>query len=305
MRINMNIINTITIICLIFCFFTTDIIAQDKQVSQPTVMVVPYVDKANMKGTFEEALQEPSQRLAISIAEKALIDNGLKTLSFQTLLENERKDAAFQAGDGGDDAAKEDIRDILSRKSGADIRVELDLTTTGKASDGSFKVRQIISAIDPFTGQKLAQQDISTDQGLFFQDTAKVAQGLLSKVMRNFIDQMQLSFTDIVNNGRDYIIDVTIDQTSTVTMASTLGGTELGDILYDYFESKAFKANFSEPEKSKTKFKIERFKVALREPDGTPYRISKLERGLKSVLKTNQINADIRTTGGKMYVNIK
>ncbi|MFN4766682.1 MAG: DUF6175 family protein [Ignavibacteria bacterium] len=301
----MNIINTITIICLIFCFFTTDIIAQDKQVSQPTVMVVPYVDKANMKGTFEEALQEPSQRLAISIAEKALIDNGLKTLSFQTLLENERKDAAFQAGDGGDDAAKEDIRDILSRKSGADIRVELDLTTTGKASDGSFKVRQIISAIDPFTGQKLAQQDISTDQGLFFQDTAKVAQGLLSKVMRNFIDQMQLSFTDIVNNGRDYIIDVTIDQTSTVTMASTLGGTELGDILYDYFESKAFKANFSEPEKSKTKFKIERFKVALREPDGTPYRISKLERGLKSVLKTNQINADIRTTGGKMYVNIK
>lgn len=301
----MNIINTITIICLIFCFFTTDIIAQDKQVSQPTVMVVPYVDKANMKGTFEEALQEPSQRLAISIAEKALIDNGLKTLSFQTLLENERKDAAFQAGDGGDDAAKEDIRDILSRKSGADIRVELDLTTTGKASDGSFKVRQIISAIDPFTGQKLAQQDISTDQGLFFQDTAKVAQGLLSKVMRNFIDQMQQSFTDIVNNGRDYIIDVTIDQTSTVTMASTLGGTELGDILYDYFESKAFKANFSEPEKSKTKFKIERFKVALREPDGTPYRISKLERGLKSVLKTNQINADIRTTGGKMYVNIK
>jgi len=301
----MNIINTITIICLIFCFFTKDIIAQDKQVSQPTVMVVPYVDKANMKGTFEEALQEPSQRLAISIAEKALIDNGLKTLSFQTLLENERKDAAFQAGDGGDDAAKEDIRDILSRKSGADIRVELDLTTTGKASDGSFKVRQIISAIDPFTGQKLAQQDISTDQGLFFQDTAKVAQGLLSKVMRNFIDQMQLSFTDIVNNGRDYIIDVTIDQTSTVTMASTLGGTELGDILYDYFESKAFKANFSEPEKSKTKFKIERFKVALREPDGTPYRISKLERGLKSVLKTNQINADIRTTGGKMYVNIK
>ncbi len=301
----MNIINTITIICLIFCFFTTDIIAQDKQVSQPTVMVVPYVDKANMKGTFEEALQEPSQRLAISIAEKALIDNGLKTLSFQTLLENERKDAAFQAGDGGDDAAKEDIRDILSRKSGADIRVELDMTTIGKASNGSFKVRQIISAIDPFTGQKLAQQDISTDQGLFFQDTAKVAQGLLSKVMRNFIDQMQQSFTDIVNNGRDYIIDVTIDQTSTVTMASTLGGTELGDILYDYFESKAFKANFSEPEKSKTKFKIERFKVALREPDGTPYRISKLERGLKSVLKTNQINADIRTTGGKMYVNIK
>lgn len=301
----MNIINTIPIICLIICFFTTDIIAQDKQVSQPTVMVVPYVDKANMKGTFEEALQEPSQRLAISIAEKALIDNGLKTLSFQTLLENERKDAAFQAGDGGDDAAKEDIRDILSRKSGADIRVELDLTTTGKASDGSFKVRQIISAIDPFTGQKLAQQDISTDQGLFFQDTAKVAQGLLSKVMRNFIDQMQQSFTDIVNNGRDYIIDVTIDQTSTVTMASTLGGTELGDILYDYFESKAYKANFSEPEKSKTKFKIERFKVALREPDGTPYRISKLERGLKSVLKTNQINADIRTTGGKMYVNIK
>ena len=84
-----------------------------------------------------------------------------------------------------------------------------------------------------------------------------------------------------------------------------VGGTELGDVLYDYFESKAFKANFSEPEKTKTKFKIERFKVALREPDGTPYRISKLERGLKSVLKSNQINADIRTSGGKMYVNIK
>lgn len=305
----MSMINVVYIICLTIILVVPEIQAQDKQVSQPTVMVVPYVDKGNMKGTFEEALQEPSQRLAISIAEQAFIDNGLKVLSFQTLLENERKDAAFQTGDGGDDAAKEDIRDILSRKSGADIRVELDLTTTGKAADGSFKVRQIIFAIDPYTGQKLAQQQTPNPNenqlGWSFQDTAKIAQGQLSKVMRPFIDQMQQSFTDIINNGRDYIVDVTIDQTSNLTMASMVGGTELGDVLYDYFESKAYKTNFSEPDKTKTKFKIERFKVALIEPDGTPYRISKLERGLKSVLKSNQINADIRTSGGKMYVNIK
>jgi hypothetical protein len=300
----MSMINMVYIICLTIILVVPEIQAQDKQVSQPTVMVVPYVDKGNMKGTFEEALQEPSQRLAISIAEEEFIANGLKTLSFQNLLENERKDAAFQAGDGGDDAAKEDIRDILSRKSGADIRVELDLTASGKASDGSFKVKQTLTAIDPFTSEQLSK--ISAESSAYsFSDTSKIARKYLKEKMRAFLDVMQQSFTDRVNNGRDYIIDVTIDQTSTLTMASMVGGTELGDVLYDYFESKAFKANFSEPEKTKTKFKIERFKVALREPDGTPYRISKLERGLKSVLKSNQINADIRTSGGKMYVNIK
>ena len=300
----MSMINVVYIICLTIILVVPEIQAQDKQVSQPTVMVVPYVDKGNMKGTFEEALQEPSQRLAISIAEEEFIANGLKTLSFQNLLENERKDAAFQAGDGGDDAAKEDIRDVLSRKSGADIRIELDLTASGKASDGNFKVKQTLTAIDPFTSEQLSK--ISVESAAYsFNDTSKIARRDLKEKMRAFIDVMQQSFSDRVNNGRDYVVDITVDQTSSLTMSSMVGGTELGDVLYDYFESKAFKANFSEPEKTKTKFKIERFKVALREPDGTPYRISKLERGLKSVLKSNQINADIRTSGGKMYVNIK
>lgn len=300
----MSTINMVYIICLTIILVVPELQAQDKQVSQPTVMVVPYVDKGNMKGTFEEALQEPSQRLAISIAEEEFIANGLKTLSFQNLLENERKDAAFQAGDGGDDAAKEDIRDILSRKSGADIRIELDLTASGKASDGNFKVKQTLTAIDPFTSEQLSK--ISVESAAYsFNDTSKIARRDLKEKMRAFIDVMQQSFSDRVNNGRDYVVDVTVDQTSSLTMSSMVGGTELGDVLYDYFESKAFKANFSEPEKTKTKFKIERFKVALREPDGTPYRISKLERGLKSLLKSSQVNADIRTSGGKMYVNIK
>ena len=291
----------ITILTLLICF---DIKAQDKQVSQPTIMVVPYVDKGNMKGTFEEALQEPSQRLAISIVEEELIENGLKTLSFQNLLENERKDAAYQAGDGVNDVAKEDIRDILSRKSGADIRVELDLTTSGKASEGSFKVKQTLTAIDPFTSEQMSKISVESE-AYSFNDTSKIARKLLKEQMRRFLDVMQKSFTDRVNNGRDYVVDVTIDKTSSLTMSSPVGVSELGDVLYDYFESKAFKANFSEPEKTKTKFKIDRFKVAIREPDGTPYKIIKLERELKSLLKSNQINADVKTSGGKMYVNIK
>jgi hypothetical protein len=292
----------ITILTLLICF---DIKAQDKQVSQPTIMVVPYVDKGNMKGTFEEALQEPNQRLAISIAEEEFINNGLKTLSFQNMLENERTNAAYQAGDGADNAAKEDIRDVLSRKSGADIRVELDLTASGKASDGTFKVRQILTAIDPFTSEQLAKISVGGKDAYSFNDTSKIARKDLKEGMRAFLDVMQQSFTDRVNNGRDYVVDVTIDKTSSLTMSSPVGVSELGDVLYDYFESKAFKANFSEPEKTKTKFKIDRFKVAIREPDGTPYKIIKLERGLKSLLKSNQINADVRTSGGKMYVNIK
>ena len=291
----------ITILTLLICF---DIKAQDKQVSQPTIMVVPYVDKGNMKGTFEEALQEPSQRLAISIVEEELIENGLKTLSFQNLLENERKDAAYQAGDGVNDVAKEDIRGILSRKSGADIRVELDLTTSGKASEGSFKVKQTLTAIDPFTSEQMSKISVESE-AYSFNDTSKIARKLLKEQMRKFLDVMQKNFTDRVINGRDFIIDITIEQSSSLSMASLVSGSELGDILFDYFESKAFNANFSEPEKTKTKFKIEKFRVALREPDGTPYRINKLERGLKSLLKSNQINADVRTSGGKMYVNIK
>ena len=291
----------ITILTLLICF---DIKAQDKQVSQPTIMVVPYVDKGNMKGTFEEALQEPSQRLAISIVEEELIENGLKTLSFQNLLENERKDAAYQAGDGVNDVAKEDIRGILSRKSGADIRVELDLTTSGKASEGSFKVKQTLTAIDPFTSEQMSKISVESE-AYSFNDTSKIARKLLKEQMRKFLDVMQKNFTDRVINGRDFIIDITIEQSSSLSMASLVSGSELGDILFDYFESKAFNANFSEPEKTKTKFKIEKFRVALREPDGTPYKIIKLERELKSLLKSNQINADVKTSGGKMYVNIK
>ena len=50
----MSTINMVYIICLTIILVVPELQAQDKQVSQPTVMVVPYVDKGNMKGTFEE-----------------------------------------------------------------------------------------------------------------------------------------------------------------------------------------------------------------------------------------------------------
>ena len=278
--------------------------AQEKQVAQPTVMVVPYVDKANMKGTFEEALQEPSQRLAISIAEEEFIANGLKTLSFQNLLNNERKSAAFAAGDGGDNAAKEDIRDVISRNSGADIRVELDLTASGNASTGNFKVKLTLRAIDPFTSEQLSL--ISTESSSYsFNDTAKIARKYLKEKMRGFIDLMQQSFTDRVNNGRDFVVEVIIDQSSELNMSSMLGDTELGDLLYDYFEAQAFKGNLSEPRKETLSFSIDRFKVPLRDENGNPFRLSKLERGLKSMLKSKQVSAEFRISGGKLNVVIK
>ena len=292
------------ILLTVTLFIDQDIFAQEKQVAQPTVMVVPYVDKGNMKGSFEEALQEPSQRMAISIAEEEFIANGLKTLSFQNMLENERKDASFQAGDGGDDAAKEDIRDVLSRKSGADIRVELDLTVSGSASNGSFKVKQTLRAIDPYTSEQLSL--VSDESGPWsFNDTSKIARKALKVKMREFIDLMQQKFTDRINNGRDYIVDVTIDQSSGLTMSSMLGDSELGDLLYEFFEGQAYKSNLSEPRTEKVKFVIDRFKVPIRDENGNPYRLKKLEMGLKSLLKSKQIIADFRVSGGKMYVNIK
>jgi hypothetical protein len=260
-------IKNITILLFVIVISTigkVEVQAQDKQVAQPTVMVVPYVDKGNMKGTFEEALQEPSQRLAISIAEEEFIANGLKTLSFQNLLNNERKSAAFAAGDGGDNAAKEDIRDVISRNSGADIRIELDLTASGDASKGNFKVKQTLRAIDPFTSEQLSL--ISVESGSYsFNDTAKIARRDLKEKMRGFIDLMQQSFTDRVNNGRDFVVEVIIDQSSGLTMSSMLGDSELGDLLYDYFEAQAFKGNLSEPRKETVGFFIDRFKVPIRD----------------------------------------
>jgi hypothetical protein len=300
-------IKNITILLFVIVISTigkVEVQAQDKQVAQPTVMVVPYVDKGNMKGTFEEALQEPSQRLAISIAEEEFIANGLKTLSFQNLLNNERKSAAFAAGDGGDNAAKEDIRDVISRNSGADIRIELDLTASGDASKGNFKVKQTLRAIDPFTSEQLSLT--SAESGPFsFNDTAKIARKALKEKIRGFIDLMQQSFTDRVNNGRDFVVEVIIDQSSGLTMSSMLGDSELGDLLYDYFDAQAFKGNLSEPRKETVGFFIDRFKVPIRDENGNPYRLSKLERGLKSMLKAKQVTAEVRISGGKLNVVIK
>jgi hypothetical protein len=278
--------------------------AQEKQVAQPTVMVVPYVDENKSNGKFDQALLEPSQRLAISIAEEELIANGLKTLSFQNLLKNQQKSDAFAAGDGGDNSAKEDIRDIISRNSGADIRIELDLTASGNPSTGNFKVKQTLRAIDPFTSEQLSL--ISVESGSYsFNDTAKIARRDLKEKMRGFIDLMQQSFTDRVNNGRDFVVEVIIDQTSELTMSSMLGDIDLGDLLYDYFEAQAFKGNLSEPKKESVKFTIDRFKVPLRDENGNPYRLSKLERGLKNLLKSKQVSAVITINGGKLNVVIK
>jgi hypothetical protein len=278
--------------------------AQEKQVAQPTVMVVPYVDENKSNGKFDQALLEPSQRLAISIAEEELIANGLKTLSFQNLLKNQQKSDAFAAGDGGDNSAKEDIRDVISRNSGADIRIELDLTASGNPSAGNFKVKQTLRAIDPFTSEQLSL--ISVESGSYsFNDTAKIARRDLKEKMRGFIDLMQQSFTDRVNNGRDFVVEVIIDQTSELTMSSMLGDIDLGDLLYDYFEAQAFKGNLSEPKKESVKFTIDRFKVPLRDENGNPYRLSKLERGLKNLLKSKQVSAVITINGGKLNVVIK
>jgi hypothetical protein len=84
-----------------------------------------------------------------------------------------------------------------------------------------------------------------------------------------------------------------------------LGDSELGDLLYDYFDAQAFKGNLSEPRKETVGFFIDRFKVPIRDENGNPYRLSKLERGLKSMLKAKQVTAEVRISGGKLNVVIK
>lgn len=200
---------------------------------QPTIMVVPFTKEGE---DIRQVLESDFNKRAVLTSIKEEFDNrGFTTIDFLG------KFRAMSTMAATNENNQSDLVSEIINTSGSDIFITAEINILTRA-DGAKSVNIILNAYDTSTGQSLANKQAQA--GPFRTDNiSKLADVAIKKDMDTFLNNMQGKFNDIIANGRSIIINIGVDEGSSVTLADEVGseGNLLSDEIELWVEDHAFK----------------------------------------------------------------
>ncbi len=198
-------------------------------VVQPKIMVIPYTKEGEDIRTILE--NDENKRIALTKIKEAFDERGISTIDFLAKLK------AIESGNVFSMENKADIKSQIIDMSGANIYVEADIVCNQNASASSDKpetrVKIVITVYDSATGASLSNK--VGESGTFYtNDIAKLAMKAISSCADDFLQVMQMKFSDISENGRSLMLQIGFDESSMFTMESEVGSQGL--LLQDKIE---------------------------------------------------------------------
>lgn len=214
--------------------FRTNVLCQTNTV-QPKIMVIPFTREGEDIRNILEA--DVNKRIAITKIKEAFDSRSFTTVDFVAKLKAAKDNNAFTSDN------QTDIKSQIIQMSGADIYVQAEINVQ-KGQSGT-SVTLILTGFEASTGNSLANK--VGDSGKFYtEDIGKLASKAVSMIAEEFLNVMQMKFSDIVNNGKSVIVDIGIDPNSQFQLSSEAGpdGLPLSDVLEMWMEQNAFKNNY-------------------------------------------------------------
>lgn len=284
-------------LCLLFiveCFCVS--IAQVQTV-QPKIMVIPYVKQGEDLRTILE--EDVNKRIAITKIKEAFDNRGFTTVDFVAKLKAANANATF-AND-----TKTDLKTIIVQSSGADIYVEAEVDVLLSANGNSVKM--ITTAYECSTGNSLANK--VGDSGKFYtDDIGKLASKAIEGIAEEFLNVMQVKFTDMVENGKSVIINFGFDENSEYQMSSEIGdqGLLLSDELELWMENHAYKNNYHIQGTTDNQMIFDDVRIPLKDPvTGNNYNANKFALEIFKFLKGLGLTISRDIKGNTIFITIK
>ena len=279
---------------------------------QPVIMVIPYTKQGEDIRSVLEA--DIARRVGVAKIKEAFDNRGFTTRDFVATLKAVGADGAF-TGD-----SQSDLKSQIIEASGADIYVEVEVYEQ-KASGGN-SARLILSCYDAFTGFSLSNKTGSSGQ-FYTDDFARLVERCLKQktadnqpeMLEDFLNVMQLKFSDVVKNGRSVTLRFSLAQDAIYTFDTEFGekSDPLSDVLEDWVAKNAYK-NYFTPPKTTTKLVLfDAVHIPLRDDNNRNYTPSKFANSLYKYCNTLtpsdhksaklKVGKDVR--GGTIYITIQ
>lgn len=264
---------------------------------QPSIMVVPFVKEGqDIRQTLDDSNQK---RQVIAQITGAFADKGYATKDFYANFKSVSQNLAFEEN------TQTDLKSMIIQNSGADIFVEADINFNTQ-SDGN-SVRVVLKACESSTAKVLASK--IGDSGKFYtSDMGKLGAKAVEKAMDGFLTTMQMSFDDMIINGRSIVVNVSFDEMSEYDTSSPIGnsGDELRDLLEDWMEQNAFKNYYHIQGTTAKKMIFDDVRIPLKDPaTGNNYNINKFSRSLAAFFRNLGMSVERDMNGGTLYIRVK
>jgi hypothetical protein len=293
---------SVIILFLMLCFNTVN--AQNntsgnvKQL-QPKILIIPMVK--NGEDIREKIESNPNLRIAISLVKKAFDQRGYTTYDFLTALKS-AEESNMRDNSNSTMLSK---NEIINKYTKAEIEVQIDFVENPQNKDGK-QIQIILSANVVGEASAFASEPFISKR-LNVEINELMIQAINSNIDA-FMSTIQTKFTDIVNDGVSYYLELQITNGESFKFSDELPGEndQLSYIIYDWMRNNAHNnyANMDDESETQLTFTI---KIPLRDSKtGLNYTITDFQRSFRNFLKTKMYDVKFaKTEGKKLYAEIR
>lgn len=293
------------IILFTICCFLWSIQAMP-QAKKPTLMVVPsdawcmeqgYIQQFDNMGMtttisdYQTALQSNRElNNAISKIGILMVERGfpLQDLaqSIKTAQELAAEDELISSKQGG--SLQENPLDRIRRVAKADIIMELDwsVNTTGPKKTVTYNLR----GLDAYTNKQIAGAQ-GTGMPSFSAEIPVLIEEAVLVHMDNFTNQLQAHFDDLMENGREVVLDVRVFENDLdIDLETEYNGCELTEIIDNWIAENTVKNRFNKVSGTENHVSFNQVRIPLYRTNGMAMDTDAFTRELMRFLRKPPYN---------------
>lgn len=264
---------------------------------QPKIMAIPYTKEGEDLRTILEA--DENKRIALTKVKEGFDSRGFTTVDFVAKLKAAKDNNIFTSEN------QSDIKSPIIDMSGADVYVQSEVIVEKGQSGNSVKL--ILTAYEASTGNSLSNK-VGESGKFYTDDFNKLASKAVENCIEDFLNTIQEKFSDIVNNGKSIIIDISFDSNSEYTMSSEIGseGLLLSDEIEMWMENNAFKNNYHLQGTTDLKMIFDDVRIPLKDQaTGNNYNPNKFALEMHKFFRGLGLQISRNIKGSTIYLTIK
>lgn len=277
-------------------------VAMMGQAKKPKLMVVPsdawcnehhYTQTYDNQGTtelvpdYKAALQVDKQlNNVISKINILMADRGFPLQDLQQTVKSiqniSAEDRLITSKTSGAAIAESPL-DRLRRTAKADIILEIDWTvnTVGPKQSITYNLR----GLDAYSNKQVAGAQ-GTGAPSFSADLATLLEEAVINNMDNFTAQLQNHFDDLLQNGREVVVDVRVfDNGSGTDLETEFDGYELSEIIDNWMAENTVNHRFSKSDATENYILFDQVRIPLYKKNGMPQDTEGFTRELMRFLR--------------------
>jgi hypothetical protein len=192
----------------------------------------------------------------------------------------------------------------IAKNSGADIYIEVEMIVDRSEPNGT-ELKLNLQAKETATGRSLVNK-IAASGRYHTNDINKLVLLAIDKTKDDFMNTLQMKFTDIVDNGRSIYIEFSLAQGSKMNFQKEIGkdGDLLSEVIMDFMAEKSFKNQYKKSISTAKSIIYEDVRIPIRKDNGQNFTIEEFGRTLRKFLRDLKLDAKIDYTRGQINVTI-